>query len=424
MAAGHIVNSSSDDDENATQGSLRQRQQAIVSTQPSYHEVPFPEPYHHELEFAFKYFAQYAGHGHADISIFYTDEWVSRSSHQSGAHGRKAQREIAAAARVRSSDEQSLPSSTPSHNSSSSNAGSPSDDISICDIAWQLKVANQLQIRRDRIASKKEAVTLAKSMKLSKEIIQGLEQDLFNLYMQDNFPDTRGDSAMLPRDSQPAAQHAQILPSALFSPSRTSPPLQRPCIRRSPATSPQRDVSAHLANFVEEDVAYDGNCGFHVMVIIHQLHRLDAADSPETHITLRESICDLMSREAESILISKQWSPDRNEEFNIYIDAEMRSERGSIENYCDEMKQDMVHCGVNEFAAFVHMMGDDIKIHYHTTKVVGGSPEVLILARESVRSDAVTYHILHEDGADGKNGHFKYLMQRDNSASAPIQVAD
>ena len=409
MAAGHIVNSSSDDDENATQGSSRQRQQAIVSTQPSYHEVPFPEPYHHVLEFAFKYFSQYAGHGHADISIFYTDEWVTRSSHQSGAHGRKAQREIAAAARVRSSDEQSLPSSTPSHNSSSSNAGSPSDDISICDIAYQLKVANQLQIRRDRIASKKEAVTLAKSMKLSKEIIQGLEQELFNLYMQDNFPDTRGDSAMLQRDSEPAAQHAQILPSALFSPSRSSrssvaahrsPPLQRPCIRRSPETSPQRDVSAHLANFVEEDVAHDGNCGFHVMVIIQQLHRLEA-DSPETHITLRQSICDLMSREAESILISKQWSPDCNEEFSIYIDAEMRSERGSIEDYCDEMKHDMVHCGVNEFAAFVHMMGDDIKIHYHSTKVVGGSPEVLILARESVRSDAVTYHILHEDGEDG-----------------------
>ena len=132
-----------------------------------------------------------------------------------------------------------------------------------------------------------------------------------------------------------------------------------------------------------------------------------------------------MSREAESILISKQWSPDRNEEFNIYIDAEMRSERGSIENYCDEMKQDMVHCGVNEFAAFVHMMGDDIKIHYHTTKVVGGSPEVLILARESVRSDAVTYHILHEDGAAGKNGHFMYLMQRDSNANnATIEVAD
>ena len=71
MGTGHIVNSSSDGDENGTQGSLRQRpQQAIVSTQPSYHEVPLPELYHHELEFAFKHFAQYAGHGHADISMF------------------------------------------------------------------------------------------------------------------------------------------------------------------------------------------------------------------------------------------------------------------------------------------------------------------------------------------------------------------
>ena len=430
MAAGYIVNSSSDDDENETQGSSRsrpQQQQAIVSAQPSYHEVPFPEPYHHELEFAFKYFCQYAGHGHEDVSSFYTEEWVTRSSHQSGAHGRRAQRE-AAAARAQLSEDQSLPSSTPGRTSSSSNAGSPSDDISIRDIAWQLNVANQLQIRRDRIASKREALNLAISLKLGREIIQGLEKELYAMYLQDNFPDTRCDSASSQIDSEPVTQ-VQIVPSALFlqplsnasghAAAHSSPPLQRPCTRRSP----QRDVSAHLNNFVEQDVPHDGNCGFHVMAIIHELHRQDS-NPLETHITLRESICDLMSREAESIIVSKQWSPDLGQHFNIYIDAEMISERGNIKDYCDEMKKDKVHCGLHEFAAFVHMMGDDIKIQYHTTKVVRGSPEVLILARESVRSDAVTYHILHEDGADGKNGHFMYLMQRDSNANATNEVAD
>jgi hypothetical protein len=263
---------------------------------------------------------------------------------------------------------------------------------------------------------------------MDKDVIQRLEKELYAMYIQDNFPDTRCDSAMSLGDREPVAQE-QIVPSALFlqplsnasrAAAHTSPPLQRPCTRRSP----QRDVSAHLHNFAEQDVPHDGNCGFHVMAIIHNLHCEDS-NPPETHITLRESICDLMSREAESILVSKQWSPDAGQHFNIYIDAEMISERGSIQDYCDEMKKDKVHCGLHEFAAFVHMMGDGIKIQYHTTKVVRGSPEVLMLARESVRSDAVTYHILHEDGAAGKNGHFMYLMQRDSNANnAAIEVAD
>lgn len=420
MAAGYIGNSSSDEDDIDAQGSSRSRthqQQAIVSTQPSYHEVPFPEPYHHELEFALKYCSQYAGHGHDDVSQFYSDEWVIRASHQSGAHGRRTQREIAAV-RAQTSDERSFPSSTPGRNSSSSNAGSPSDDISVRDIAWQMQVANQLQIRRDRIASKKEALSLAKTLNLGKETIQKLERELYAMYSQDNFPDTRYDSAKPPSDCEPVAQ-VQLFPSASFSgtPSTqnascaaviSTPPPQRPCMRRSP----QRNGSAHLEHFVEQDVLGDGNCGFRVMAIIHALH-FPASSPAETYITLRESICDLMSREAECILVSKQWSPDLNADFNIYIEAEMISERGSTEEYCEAMKKDAKPCGVIEFAAFVHMLGDAIVIQYHTTKVVDNSPEVFRLARESVRSDAVTYHVLHEDGADGKDGHFKYLMQRD-----------
>ena len=96
--AGFVAESSSDDDNPAdTQGSSRPRSNAsIVTTQPAYHEIPFPSPHYDELEFAFKYFTQYAGHGHADISQFYSEEWLSRSSHASGAFGRRHQRALPA----------------------------------------------------------------------------------------------------------------------------------------------------------------------------------------------------------------------------------------------------------------------------------------------------------------------------------------
>jgi len=95
-------------------------------------------------------------------------------------------------------------------------------------------------------------------------------------------------------------------------------------------------------------------------------------------------------------LLASSGHPDLNADFNIYIEAEMISERGSTEEYCEAMKKDAKPCGVIEFAAFVHMLGDAIVIQYHTTKVIDNSPEVFRLARESVRSDAVTYHVLHE----------------------------
>lgn len=171
----------------------------------------------------------------------------------------------------------------------------------------------------------------------------------------------------------------------------------------------QSNITAHLANFVEQDVDHDGNCGFHVMELIMNRHFPQPQEPNPNFTALRELICDLMSRDANQILIAKLQDGDR-----IYIEDELISERRSVAAYCLRMARDAVCCGLNEFATFVHMVGDDIIILYHSTKVVDGSVEVFPLSTESCRDNATLYHVLHKDGADGEDGHFVLLLPRAN----------
>ncbi len=133
-----------------------------------------------------------------------------------------------------------------------------------------------------------------------------------------------------------------------------------------------------------------------------------------------------MSNEAKNIFLAKQCGGNQGQEvdFNVYIEDEMKTECGSVEKYCDRMRQDAVYCGLNEFAAFVHLLGDNAIIFYHTTKVVDGSPEIFTLARETVRRDRYTveYHVLHKDGADGRDGHFVYLKPRLDQVTNQMQT--
>jgi len=445
---GHIVNSSSDDSGNETQGSSRVRPQTIVSTQPSYHEVPFPAPHHHELEFAFKYFSQYAGNGQEDVSKFYSEEWVSRASHRSGAFGRKTQREIAAA----SSASTATPG-TPLTNSSVA-TGSPNDrlfmestnDFDISAILQrnvkQQEILNLLQLRRDRIASKKEALQMAKDLGKSREEINKIQEQIYQMTLAEDFPQVRhSEDPEASRQMSSNSTATRLTPAlemlTLAANSRiASPPSQRSCLRASPNYQ-QEDES--LYGFRRVDVPGDGNCGFHVMAIIFNIHFDRAESEKKDCVDLRDEICDLMLREAGSIFLSKvrdrDWAPGvHGEEHSVYIEDGMKEEHGDVARYCANMKKHGTCCGMNEFAAFVHHVGDDIEIKYHTTKVIEGSqpgrPEVYTLSRETVRPDRKTYHVLHKDGDDGRDGHFMFLVRRESertlspSAAAIVIEAD
>lgn len=429
---GHIVNSSSEDSGNETQGSSRVRLQPIVSSQPSYHEVPFPAPHHHELEFAFKYFSQYAGNGQEYISKFYSEEWVSRASHRSGAFGRKTQREIAA----HSSASTATPSSAAAPTSVTT--GSPNDrlfmestnDIDIQEIlkrnVKQQEILNLLQLRRDRIASKKEALQMAKDLGKPREEINKIQEQIYQMTLAEDFPQVRhSEDSEASRQMSSNSTATRLTPafemSTLAANSRiVSPPTQRTCLRASP-NYPQEDES--LYGFCQVDVPGDGNCGFHVMAIIFNIHFDRAESEKKDCVDLRDEICDLMLREACSIFLSKvrdlDWAPGvPGEEHKVYIEDEMKTEYGDVAKYCANMKKHGTCCGMNEFAAFVHHVGDDIEIKYHTTKAIEGSqpgrPEVYTLSRETVRPDRKTYHVLHKDGHDGRDGHFMFLVQRES----------
>ena len=448
--AGFIADPSSSDDENPadTQGSSRPRSSSsIVTTQPAYHEIPFPSPHYDELEFAFKYFTQYAGHGHADISHFYSEEWLSRSSHASGAFGRRHQRALPAPSPSGAATVQTSVASSPPESSPSQAISSDTSEIDIRELTEQLRrsvqqqeVTNRfnsgqfhLQVRRERIDSLREALTVAKRLKKSQAEITKIDDMLYSLLLSEiseNLPCASVDAQTRVVQLQPAAlsarfngQESQPIVSQTVSDqniarpfqsashqshSHASPPLRRTCTRVSPLRTSQRDITVHLADFDELDVEKDGNCGFHVMVEIMQRHFPQHQEHNPNFIELRELICDLMSREANQIFIAK------TDSFNIYIEDELITESGTVVQYCDRMKRDSVCCGLNEFATFVHMVGDDIIIMYHSTKVVGGSVEVFPLCRESCRDSAIVYHVLQKDAEDGRDGHFVLLLPRDN----------
>jgi hypothetical protein len=127
------------------------------------------------------------------------------------------------------------------------------------------------------------------------------------------------------------------------------PPHQRHCSRRSPK-SPQRDDNTHHTDFEERDVPYDGNCGFHVMEMIWKMN-FPQQEEPVGYLELRQIICDLMEASAREIVLS---TIDGNV---IYIQDELITECESVSEYCNNMRKDKTCCGLNEFAAFVHMVG-------------------------------------------------------------------
>jgi hypothetical protein len=264
------------------------------------------------------------------------------------------------------------------------------------------------------VSCKEKALEMAEKLKMDAATIQKLQREIFDMCLADFKPDDEG---VVQTYATPATQQAP-LPSAAAAPfvlsgnaaySPVSPPGQRRCLRPSPKQrheSLEQDLSQL---FREWDVPTDGNCGFHVMKIIHEIHFPQKdRDKDYSHTSLRKEIVGIMREEAESIFIARA-ECDISGPFNIYVKDEMISEKGSVDAYCDKMVKTSVYCGLNEFATFVHWIGDDIRIFYHTTKLVGGTPEIIVLARETVRPTAREYHVLHKDGSDGKDGHFVYL---------------
>jgi hypothetical protein len=278
----------------------------------------------------------------------------------------------------------------------------------------QQALLNQITLRRDEISRTEKALEMAIKLRLGDAEIRKLQRQIYDMCLEKHSPcDTSLTFTTPPTvtqatalcDPYPASSAAEFASSNQSNQSPpSSPAAQRRCLLDTPEIS--RD-NFDIAKFSEQDVPYDGNCGFHVLKIIHDLH-FPFLSGQVTHESLREEIVRVMKDESASIFLSKR-NCDITGSFNIYIHEGMLQDCGSIDAYCESMSKDSTYCGLNEFAAFVHMIGDGIVVYYMTTKVVRGSREVFKLARESVRPSACEYHVLHIDGKDGRDGHFMFL---------------
>jgi hypothetical protein len=278
----------------------------------------------------------------------------------------------------------------------------------------QQTLSNKLQMRRDAVASKEKALEMAVKLRMDDTTIKKLQRQIYDMCMQDFTGDDGGvgQTNITPSTIQAAARMPSSVAAAPFTPSKPlaslSPPNQRQCLRPTPDKCVEQHVDDLSQLFREMDVPGDGNCGFHVMKIIHERHFPTLNSANYNHAVIRKRIVQIMQDEADSIFIARR-DCDISGPFNIYVKDEMVTEHGSVDAYCERMGKIGVDCGLNEFATFVHWIGDDIRIFFHSTKLVRGTPEVIELARESVRSSAREYHVLHKDGEDGKNGHFVFL---------------
>lgn len=280
----------------------------------------------------------------------------------------------------------------------------------------QQAVCNQLAIRRDSISRTEKALEMAVKLQMSKTEIQRLQKQIYDMCLADVSPDGGTSLATPPTVAlatavlaASSASSAVSFPPANMTSPPSSPPARRQCLLDTPEKGPDFfDVDVmDISQFSQQDVAHDGNCGFHVMKIIYDLH-IPSLSSRYTHESLRKEVVRVMKAESASIFLARR-NCDISGPFNIYIHDEMQQESGCIDDYCSRMEKDCVYCGLNEFAAFVHMLGDGIVIFYCSTKVVCGTREIVKLARESVRPTAREYYVLHQDGRDGRDGHFMFL---------------
>jgi hypothetical protein len=318
--AGHIVEPLSDDEEPAPRAATTVS--AVAPTR-GYHEAPYDEiaGNYHPFEMCFKAFTQYAGHGHADISSFYTSEWadMQRTQSSSGHVGRSQQRRQHAADLLQSSEHAHQGSSQTSVSTASTSATSVEQ---INELTAQMRLSNA-QTRGDQVVSNLEkAIKVATDLKKPIVMIQRLQQQLFDILMEDV---SRGDGAA----HVPSHQ------------SRDSAPV----IQRRRLFDAQQQVALHqmeeFATIVDNDG--QGNCLFHVFEAIEEEYLEQSRRRPRQKRTfedLRSEIVSNLRSNSATIRLAPAQDLIGGRSFDIFVEADMNHQRGSVQEYCDWIAHD------------------------------------------------------------------------------------
>jgi hypothetical protein len=253
----------SDDENPNTSRSITQ-----TSTAPrGYFETPYCEIQgnYHLLELAAKAFTQYAGHGHDDISMFYTSEWADYQRTQSslGATGRTQQRRVQQLER-----EQALETN---HHISVSGSGSggasvfPSQTSAASlssssmhhfeQLTQQMQMQNSIAQHSRILNNMEKAISLAKAMNKPSADVSRLQQRCLDFLVDDI-------NRELPAN-QPSVQRATAIQSSYES----LPPIRRRRMLNESQTLAIQQIE--VIGSVEDNPG-EGNCLFYCLAAIEQ----------------------------------------------------------------------------------------------------------------------------------------------------------
>jgi hypothetical protein len=253
VIAGNVL-PDSDDDETV---SVSSRSSVATPVAPrGYHEAPYSEitGNYHPFELAFKAFTQYAGHGHADIDAFYTNEWADhqRTQASSGATGRAQQRRQQATDWQQTSANSSATSRDDTSSQSTITTLATTATSQIDELSRQMQLANDLARRSLHISSLEKAITLAKSTHRPQADVTRLQDKLFAVLL--HFEDDE--------NAQPPTASRITAPAPLT----TALSSARPPQRRRTFTDEQTEAIEQIEQefHVQENIG-EGNCLFYAL---------------------------------------------------------------------------------------------------------------------------------------------------------------
>ena len=298
----------------------------------SYFEIPYADA-HHVHEFTFKAFTQYAGHGAATIAQFYTTEWADqvRTQASAGGTGRAHQRN-----RDRHIQVQNLAASgahSEPHDSQSSAQSIQSNSSSHLEsLARSMERSNALSQSQIEISNLEKAIALGIKLNKPSETIGGLNERLYELYLNAFGTATNSGHAAIGSRVQPLSTTVNNDSSLVAQVP------QRPRIQ----TNWDEALDCIKQNFHIMENEGRGDCLFYVLAELWTQYKTFINRRRSAEVSFREARSYVVSmlRDKSCEITLAMGSGHSAGSFSIGVKEDMESQKGSVAAYCDWMALD------------------------------------------------------------------------------------